>query len=198
MRKTEIKIMRVIGHPEEIITTLTDLIIKGEVNVVLFNQYEKFFSPEELEEKLSKSININNGWETEYLYLDDERSGLKFHRQGEDKIEDVDVVDCVEEISPNIPHLFPDDMETQIEVVTKNYVKGILPELIEEGLSLEDITEDTDSMWDYVVELIGDLDEDVQKLIWFYDEMMDFTLWGFLYDELKTRIVMEMSNEVEC
>jgi len=197
MRKTEIKIMRVIGHPEEIITKLTDLILEGEVNVVLFHHYMNYFSPMELEEKLSKSININNGWETEYLYLDDCRNGLKYHRQGEDRIEDVDVVEFLDKGECEYL-IFPDDMETQIEVVTKNYVKGILPGLIEEGLSLEDITEDTDSMWDYVVEMIGDLDEDVQELIWFYDEKKDFTLWGFLCDELKTRIVMEMSNEVEC
>lgn len=191
----KVKIKTVIGYPEEIITKLTDLIIKEEVNVVLFKTYEKMFSPEDLEEKLSKSININNGWETEYFYVDDERSGLKFHRQGEECVEDEDVEYYVFMTGTlNFPHIFPDDMETQIDVITKNYVRSILPELIKEGLSLGDIIKDKDMMWDSVVELVGDLDKDVQNLYKTYMDIDDFTLWDYTHRGLRDRIEMEFNN----
>ena len=57
----KVKIKIVVSYPDEVITTLTDLIQKGEVNVVLFQDYQEKISPDVLEEKLSQSFNLTTG-----------------------------------------------------------------------------------------------------------------------------------------
>ena len=63
--ETIVKRKIVVGYPDDVISTLTDLIQEGEVNVVLFSEYQEMFSPDVLEEKLSQSFNLNTGWESE-------------------------------------------------------------------------------------------------------------------------------------
>lgn len=68
MKKFKVKTKIVIGYPNEVINGLSDLIQRGEVNVVMFSDYQERISPDVLEEKLSQSFNLNTGWETEPFY----------------------------------------------------------------------------------------------------------------------------------
>ena len=53
----EVKIKIVVSHPDEVITTLTDLIQKGEVNVVFFQDYHEWpFAMSGSNEELVDSI----------------------------------------------------------------------------------------------------------------------------------------------
>ena len=75
MKKSKVKIKIVVGYPDGVVTTLTDLIQEGMVNVVLFSDYQERISPDVLEEKLFKSFNLNTGWETEPFSWGVEKDG---------------------------------------------------------------------------------------------------------------------------
>ena len=122
----KVKIKIVVSHPDEVITTLTDLIQKGEVNVVLFQDYQEKISPDVLEEKLSQSFNLTTGWETEYYSKGQKKDGLKFNRVGDVRIKDQDVekyCKYLRENGSNDLFYFPNGEDTEICKVVSDYVK---------------------------------------------------------------------------
>ena len=179
----KVKIKIVVSHPDEVITTLTDLIQKGEVNVVLFQDYQEKISPDVLEEKLSQSFNLTTGWETEYYSNGQKKDGLKFNRVGDVRIKDQDVekyCKYLRENGSNDLFYFPNGEDTEICKVVSDYVKDTLPGLIREGEPLDDLLDCPDYLWDHVVWVMtGPLGEDVQDL----DK--SFSLWSYTYGVLK-------------
>ena len=180
----KVKMKTVIGHPEDVITTLTDLIIKGEVNVVLFCEYGQF-SPDELEEKLSKKINLNTGWETDYFSwglknMGLEKSGLKFNKVGDVKIEDQDVMSFIGKEDNTL--YFLNGLDSKICDGVYDFVSDTLPELFYEGLTKEDVLGE-DYVLDFVNWMIENyLDEEIQEFFKFYEEREDWTLMDYTYD----------------
>ena len=193
----KVKIKIVVSHPDEVITTLTDLIQKGEVNVVLFQDYQEKISPDVLEEKLSQSFNLTTGWETEYYSKGQKKDGLKFNRVGDVRIKDQDVekyCKYLRENGSNDLFYFPNGKDTEICKVVSDYVKDTLPGLIREGEPLDDLLDCPDYLWDHVVWVMtGPLGEDVQDL----DK--SFTLWSYTYGVLKECIKREYESiKREC
>ena len=193
----KVKIKIVVSYPDEVITTLTDLIQKGEVNVVLFQDYQEKISPDVLEEKLSQSFNLTTGWETEYYSKGQKKDGLKFNRVGDVRIKDQDVekyCKYLRENGSNDLFYFPNGKDTEICNVVSDYVKDTLPGLIREGEPLDDLLDCPDYLWDHVVWVMtGPLGEDVQDL----DK--SFTLWSYTYGVLKECIKREYESiKREC
>ena len=191
----------VVGYPDEVVTTLTDLIQKGEVNVVLFSEYG-LFSPDELEEKLSKTINLNSGWETDYFYwggkeLGKEKSGLKFNKVGHVKISDQDVRGFIRHNDNTL--YFLNGLNTKICDGVYEFVMNTVYDCMEKGLAKEDVLWE-ERVWDYVDWVIEDyLDEDVQELFKSYMEKDDWTLMDYTYGELYDLIEEEYEYyEIEC
>ena len=188
----KVKIKIVVSHPDEVITTLTDLIQKGEVNVVLFQDYQEKISPDVLEEKLSQSFNLTTGWETEYYSNGQKKDGLKFNRVGDVRIKDQDVekyCKYLRENGSNDLFYFPNGEDTEICKVVSDYVKDTLPGLIQEEETLDDILDCPDLLWDHVVWVMtGPLGEDVQDL----DK--SFSLWSYTYGVLKECIKREYES----
>ena len=198
--KVNIKI--VVGYPDEVVTTLTDLIQKGEVNVVLFQDYQERISPDVLEEKLSQSFNLTTGWETEYYSKGQKKDGLKFNRVGDVRIKDQDVKKYIEENGFIDQFYFPNGEDTVICEGVSDYVKNTLPGLIKKGETLDDILDFTDGLWDHVGWVMKDyLGEDVQELNKSYcnEKYNDFTLWFYTYGVLKECIKREYESiKREC
>ena len=190
----EVKIKIVVSHPDEVITTLTDLIQKGEVNVVFFQDYHEGISPDVLEEKLSQSFNLTTGWETEYYSNGQKKDGLKFNRVGDVRIKDQDVEKYIKENGFKDQFYFPNGEDTEICKVVSDYVKDTLPGLIKEGETLDDILDCPDLLWDHVVWVMtGPLGEDVKEL------EKSFTLWSYTYGVLKECIKKEYESiKREC
>lgn len=187
--KNNVKMKIVVGYPDEVITTLTDLIQKEEVNVVLFQDYQERISPDVLEEKLSQSFNLTTGWETEYYSKGQKKDGLKFNRVGEVRIKDQDVEKYIKENGFNDQFYFLNGEDTEICKVVSDYVKDTLPGLIKEGETLDDILDCPDLLWDHVVWVMtGPLGEDVQEL------NKSFTLWSYTYGVLKECIKREYES----
>ncbi len=197
--KNSVKIKHVIGHPDEVISTLTDLILKGEVNVVLFDHYE-LFSPDELEEKLSRSINLNTGWETDYFswgtngktgveWID--KSGLKFNKVGESKITDKEVIRFIWNKNNDSTLYFLDGLNTKICDGVYECVMNTVYDYMEKGMTKEDVLWE-ERIWDHVDWVIEDyLDEDVQEIFKLYEEKDDWTLMDFTYGEVYDLIKQE-------
>jgi len=187
--KNNVKMKIVVGYPDEVITTLTDLIQKEEVNVVLFQDYQERISPDVLEEKLSQSFNLTTGWETEYYSKGQKKDGLKFNRVGEVRIKDQDVEKYIKENGFNDQFYFLNGEDTEICNVVSDYVKDTLPGLIKEGETLDDILDCPDLLWDHVVWVMtGPLGEDVQEL------NKSFNLWSYTYGVLKECIKREYES----
>ena len=187
--KNNVKMKIVVGYPDEVITTLTDLIQKEEVNVVLFQDYQERISPDVLEEKLSQSFNLTTGWETEYYSKGQKKDGLKFNRVGEVRIKDQDVEKYIKENGFNDQFYFLNGEDTEICKVVSDYVKDTLPGLIKEGETLDDILDCPDLLWDHVVWVMtGPLGEDVQEL------NKSFNLWSYTYGVLKECIKREYES----
>ena len=198
----EVKSKIVVSHPDEVITTLTDLIQKGEVNVVLFNDYQERISPDVLEKKLSQSFNLTTGWETEEFSWSHKKEGLIFNRIGEVKVKDQDVKKYIEENGFIDQFYFPNGEDSVICEGVSDYVKNTLPGLIKKGETLDDILDFTDGLWDHVGWVMKDyLGEDVQELNKSYcnEKYNDFTLWYYTYGVLKECIKREYESiKSEC
>ena len=193
----EVKIKIVVSHPDEVITTLTDLIQKGEVNVVLFQDYQEKISPDVLEEKLSQSFNLTTGWETDGFSRGQKKDGLKFNRVGDVRIKDQDVEKYIKENGFKDQFYFPNGEDTEICKIVSDYVKDTLPGLIMEEETLDDILDCPDLLWDHVVWVMTDyLGEGVQELnkSYFNEKYNDYTLWYYTYGVLKESI----KKEYEC
>lgn len=171
----------VVGYPDEVISTLTDLIQEGEVNVVLFSEYQEMFSPDVLEEKLSQSFNLNTGWETEPFSWGVEKDGIKFNKVGSVKIKDKDVRKYLRENGYYVQYYFPNVEDCEISDCSYEFVSNTLPDLVDEGLTKEDILWE-EHVWEYVDRMVEEyLDEDVQELFNSYREREDWTLMDYTY-----------------
>ena len=88
--KIPMKTRKVFGDTENVITTLSDLIHKGEINVVLFKDYSDIVPLDDLEDEIWWNLCSRGGeWEMKYFYINGVRSGLKFNKEGENYVEDV-------------------------------------------------------------------------------------------------------------
>ena len=88
--KIPLKTRKVYGDTNNVITTLTDLIQKGEINVVLFKDYSDIVSPDDLEDEIWWNLcSRGEEWEEKYFYINGVRSGFKFNREGENYVKDV-------------------------------------------------------------------------------------------------------------
>ena len=182
MRKFKVKTKHVIGYPNEVISVLSDLIQKGEVNVVLFSDYQERISPDVLEEKLSQSFNLTTGWETEPFSWGVEKDGIKFNKVGEVKITDQDVKKFIRKTGYDVQYYFPNGEDCDISDCSYEFVSNTLPELVDEGLTKEDVLWE-EHVWDYVDRMIEEyLDEDVQELFNSYKNSGDWTLMDYTYD----------------
>lgn len=192
---SKVKTKTVVGYPEGVISVLSDLIQKGEVNVVFFDGYEKMFSPDELEEKLSKTINLNNGWECEYMYCGDKKWGLKYNRLGENRIKDESVWKYLRKNGFYVPLYFSDeDVRINIDWSVSDYGYETFQEMFHNGLTKEEILEDEDRLWDGVDRVVDYyLDEEVQELFKSYRDREDYTLMDYTYDLLRDHV--EFENE---
>lgn len=198
--KKYVGIMTVVGYPEEVISTLTDLIQEGRVNVVLFSDYQEMFSPDVLEEKLSQSFNLNTGWEVEPFSWGVEKDGIKFNKVGKVKISDKDVMRYMWENGYYVPYYYKE--HRYITDTIDEFVSGILPGLVDEGLTKDDILW-SERVWDYVDWLIEDyLDEETQELFNSYKEREDWTLmdytYGEMYEYLELRYDEYIEDKSEC
>lgn len=187
MKKLKVKTKTVIGYPNEVINVLSDLIQKGEVNVVFFSHYE-MFSPDELEKQLSERVSPN-GWECDCLYLGDRKDCLYFHRQGEKGITIEDVFKSFYLKNHDIQMVFPEGMEVSLCDSIYDFVVSTVPEFIEEGLSKEDVLWE-EHIWDCVDRVEDEyLEGEVQDLFRLYREKEDWTLmdytYGVLYDQME-------------
>ena len=203
--KNSVKIKDVIGHTDEVISTLTDLILKGKVNVVLFNHYE-LFSPDELEEKLSKSINLNTGWETDYFSWGHkgktglmDKSGLKFNKVGESKITDKEVMSYIWDYDYDSTLYFLDGLNFRICDCVGDYISDHLSDLMGEGLTKEEILWE-ERIGNYVYCVIEDyLDEEDQEIFKSYMDQEDWTLLDYTYGEMYDQMKEEYEYyESEC
>ena len=179
--KKNVEMKIVVGYPDEVISTLTDLIQEGVVNVVLFSEYQEMFSPDVLEEKLSQSFNLNTGWETEPFSWGVEKDGIKFNKVGDVKITDKDVRKYIRDNEYGVQYYFPNVEDCEISDCSYEFVSNTLPELVDEGLTKEDILWE-EHVWDYVDRMIEEyLDEDVQELFNSYRDSGDWTLMDYTY-----------------
>lgn len=124
----------VVGYPDEVISTLTDLIQEGEVNVVLFSEYQEMFSPDVLEEKLSQSFNLNTGWESEPFTWGVEKDGIKFNKVGGVKITDKDVRKYIRDNEYGIQYYFPNVEDCEISDCSYEFVSNTLLNLLMKDL----------------------------------------------------------------
>lgn len=200
--ETIVKRKIVVGYPDEVISTLTDLIQEGEVNVVLFSEYQEMFSPDVLEEKLSQSFNLNTGWETEPFSWGVEKDGIKFNKVGSVKIKDKDVRKYLRENGYYVQYYFPNVEDCEISDCSYEFVSNTLPDLVDEGLTKEDILWE-EHVWEYVDRMVEEyLDEDVQELFNSYREREDWTLmdytYGVMYEYLESGYDEYVRFKSEC
>lgn len=180
--KKNVEMKIVVGYPDEVISTLTDLIQEGVVNVVLFSEYQEMFSPDVLEEKLSQSFNLNTGWETEPFSWGVEKDGIKFNKVGDVKITDKDVRKYIRDNEYGVQYYFPNVEDCEISDCSYEFVSNTLPELVDEGLTKEDVLWE-EHVWDYVDRMIENyLCEETQELFNSYREREDWTLMDYTYE----------------
>lgn len=84
-----LKTKKVSGDKDKVISTLKDLILKGEINVVFIKDYDDMFSPDDLETKLFGSLYNNEEWEMKDFCINGVKSGFKFNKVGETYVKNV-------------------------------------------------------------------------------------------------------------
>lgn len=102
----------------------------------------------------------------------------------------------------DVQYYFPNGEDCDINDCSCEFVSNTIPDLVDEGLTKEDILWE-EHVWDYVDRMIEQyLDEDVQKLFNSYknsgdEKLMDYT-YDVLYEELESGYDDYVRYKSEC
>jgi len=201
--KKNVKMKIVVGYPDDVISTLTDLIQEGKVNVVLFSEYQEMFSPDVLEEKLSQSFNLNTGWEVEPFSWGVKKDGIKFNKVGDVRIKDKEVGKYLMENGFYVQYYFPNGEDCEISNGVYDFIvdhfSDLVSDLMSDGFTKEDILW-SDRVWDCVDWMIEDyLDGETQEKFKSYMDREDWTLMDYTYGEMYDQMEEELKYyEEEC